>query len=263
MRCSAALSPTVEPHPATDDAVDAVHDCAGRRHTWRRSTGSDAPLTRSLQPKPSDDLSSFARRLGTTDEELAAYTNDGRRRRTRGPTSSSDAPSSRARTDSSDEQRSVVPRRRDAAPCTASSTRSSRRPGRRSTSPLGTGWCRSPFRLAHRLSRHDRPVPARRQARVPGPRGRPHPSDPDRGDDTRVPINVRTRASGDSALDVTLQTRTAGSSSAAPASPCDPPRSPASGVVLSVGAGTFLALWWGRHIVTARRARRRPRHAAT
>ena len=34
------------------------------------------------------------------------------------------------------------------------------------------------------------------------------------------------------------------------------------GVVLSVGAGTFLALWWGRHILTARRGRRRPRHAA-
>src|SRR5262249_38617600 len=31
------------------------------------------PLTRTLQPKPSEDLSGFARRLGATNEELASY----------------------------------------------------------------------------------------------------------------------------------------------------------------------------------------------
>jgi hypothetical protein len=82
-------------------------------------------------------------------------------------------------------------------------------------------------------------------------------------DTTRVPINVRTRASGDSALDVTLQTPDGGLVIDRTRVTVRSTAFSGVGVVLSVGAGTFLALWWGRHIVVARRDRRRPRHAAT
>jgi hypothetical protein len=74
---------------------------------------------------------------------------------------------------------------------------------------------------------------------------------------TRVPLNVRTRASGDSPLDITVsapdghvvigRTRITVRSTAFSG----------VGIVLSVGAGTFLAVWWLRHAVTTRRERRR------
>ncbi len=79
---------------------------------------------------------------------------------------------------------------------------------------------------------------------------------------TRVPINVRTRASGDSALDVTMQTPDGGLVIGRTRVTVRSTAFSGVGLVLSVGAGTFLALWWGRHILTARRGRRRPRHAA-
>jgi hypothetical protein len=80
---------------------------------------------------------------------------------------------------------------------------------------------------------------------------------------TRVSLNVRTRASGDSPLDVTVtapdghlvigRTRVTVRSTAFSG----------VGLVLSVGAGTFLALWWLRHAVAERRERRnRLKHAA-
>jgi hypothetical protein len=80
---------------------------------------------------------------------------------------------------------------------------------------------------------------------------------------TRVPLNVRTRASGDSPLDITLsapdghlvigRTRITVRSTAFSG----------VGIILSVGAGTFLAVWWLRHALTTRRERRRRiRHAA-
>ena len=79
---------------------------------------------------------------------------------------------------------------------------------------------------------------------------------------TRVSLNVRTRASGDSPLDVTVtapdghlvigRTRVTVRSTAFSG----------VGIILSVGAGSFLALWWLRHAVAARRERRRRlRHA--
>ena len=82
------------------------------------------------------------------------------------------------------------------------------------------------------------------------------------GDTTRVSLNVRTRASGDSPLDVTMsapdghivigRTRITVRSTAFSG----------VGIILSVGAGSFLALWWLRHAVSARRERRRRlRHA--
>jgi Family of unknown function (DUF6049) len=79
---------------------------------------------------------------------------------------------------------------------------------------------------------------------------------------TRVSLNVRTRASGDSPLDVTVtapdghlvvgRTRVTVRSTAFSG----------VGIILSVGAGTFLAVWWLRHVVAVRRERRkRLRHA--
>jgi hypothetical protein len=81
---------------------------------------------------------------------------------------------------------------------------------------------------------------------------------------TRVPLNVHTRASGDSPLDITVsapdghlvigRTRITVRSTAFSG----------VGIILSVGAGTFLAVWWLRHAVTARRDRRRRlRHGAS
>ena len=80
---------------------------------------------------------------------------------------------------------------------------------------------------------------------------------------TRVSLDVHTRASGDSSLDITVtspdgqlvigRTRVTVRSTAFSG----------VGVILSVGAGTFLALWWLRHAVAARRERRRRhKHAA-
>jgi hypothetical protein len=79
---------------------------------------------------------------------------------------------------------------------------------------------------------------------------------------TRVSLNVRTRASGDSPLDVTAtapdghlligRTRVTVRSTAFSG----------VGIILSIGAGSFLALWWLRHAVAVRRERRRSlRHA--
>jgi len=80
---------------------------------------------------------------------------------------------------------------------------------------------------------------------------------------TRVTLNVRTRASGDSPLDVTVM---------APDGELQVGRTRITvrstafsgvGIILSVGAGTFLAVWWIRHAVTSGRARRRRlKHAA-
>ena len=74
---------------------------------------------------------------------------------------------------------------------------------------------------------------------------------------TRVSLNVRTRASGDSPLDVTVtapdghlvigRTRVTVRSTAFSG----------VGIILSVGAGSFLAVWWLRHAVAVRRERRR------
>ena len=79
---------------------------------------------------------------------------------------------------------------------------------------------------------------------------------------TRVPVNVRTRASGDSALDITLQTPDGGMLIGRTRMTVRSTAFSGVGVVLSVGAMAFLAIWWGRSILQARRARRRPRHAA-
>ena len=80
---------------------------------------------------------------------------------------------------------------------------------------------------------------------------------------TRVTLNVRTRASGDSPLDVTV---TAPDGELQVGRTRITVRSTAFsgvGLVLSVGAGTFLAVWWIRHAVTTRRDRRRRlKHAA-
>jgi hypothetical protein len=73
---------------------------------------------------------------------------------------------------------------------------------------------------------------------------------------TRVSLNVRTRASGDSPLDVALtspdgnlvigRTRVTVRSTAFSG----------VGLILSVGAGTFLAVWWLRHAIAVRRRKR-------
>ena len=74
---------------------------------------------------------------------------------------------------------------------------------------------------------------------------------------TQVQFNVRTRASGDSPLDVSVM---------APDGELQVGRTRITvrstafsgvGIVLSVGAGTFLAVWWIRNVVKTRRDRRR------
>jgi hypothetical protein len=80
---------------------------------------------------------------------------------------------------------------------------------------------------------------------------------------TRVPLNVRTRASGDSPLDVTVSTPDGHVVIGRSRITVRSTAFSGVGIVLSVGAGTFLAVWWLRHAVTTRRERRRRlRHAA-
>ena len=154
-----ALSPTRQPHPSADDTVNGLHTVpvVGTRG---EAKGSDAPLTRSLEPKPSNDLSSFARRLGTTDEELAAYRTIGRR---------AEPAARRVRTAGARRrcQRALGPaalvlprrRRRRGARRARQDRRAAEaddqlhRPGRSGVAHL---------QARHRLSGHGRPVPARR-----------------------------------------------------------------------------------------------------
>jgi hypothetical protein len=80
---------------------------------------------------------------------------------------------------------------------------------------------------------------------------------------TRVSLNVRTRASGDSPLDITVSTPddriTVGRTRITVRSTAFS----GVGIILSVGSGVFLAVWWLRHAVETRRERRRRmRHAA-
>src|SRR5262249_15564668 len=67
-----ALSPTLNPilRPITLPTLFGSVPVVSARGDV---DSSSPPLTRGLQPKPSDDLSSFARRLGTTNEELSSF----------------------------------------------------------------------------------------------------------------------------------------------------------------------------------------------
>ena len=84
------------------------------------------------------------------------------------------------------------------------------------------------------------------------------------GDDetTRVEIDVRARASGDSPLDVTIVTPDGRITLGRTRITVRSTALSGVGVVLSVGALVFLLVWWGRHTLDARRRRnRRLRHA--
>jgi hypothetical protein len=83
------------------------------------------------------------------------------------------------------------------------------------------------------------------------------------GDAARVELNVRARSSGDAALDVTIETPDRRVTIARTRVTVRSTAFSGVGVVLSGGAIVFLLLWWGRHTLAARRARRAPpRHAA-
>ena len=221
--------------------------------------GRDAPLTRSLQPKPSDDLSAFARRLGTTDENLAAYRTMvvqpnprpdefERRALVAGANGLSDEQRTSYLTGATqavhDETNKIEPPPRQTINFTA-------RDGVISlTFRLTTGY---PVTMDLFLQGDKLEFPDHEDGHIPLTLTE---------ETTRVPINVRTRASGDSALDITMQTPDGGLVIGRSRVTVRSTAFSGVGLVLSVGAGTFLALWWGRHILTARRARRRPQHAA-
>jgi hypothetical protein len=79
---------------------------------------------------------------------------------------------------------------------------------------------------------------------------------------TRVEIDVRARASGDSPLDVSIATPDGRITLGRTRITVRSTALSGVGVVLSVGALVFLLVWWGRHTLDARRHRnRRPRHA--
>jgi hypothetical protein len=80
---------------------------------------------------------------------------------------------------------------------------------------------------------------------------------------TRVSLNVRTRASGDSPLDMTFTSPDGRLVIGRGRVTVRSTAFSGVGVVLSVGSGVFLAAWWLRHAVATRRERRRRlRHAA-
>jgi hypothetical protein len=254
-----ALSPTVNRilRPMTLSTIFNTVPVVGTRGEVK---GSDAPLTRSLEPKPSEDLSSFARRLGTTEGELAAY-----RTSVVAPNPRPDEFERRALVAGanglSDEQRSsyldgtgdAVHGELDKIDAPPRQTISfTARDGVVSlTFKLGTGY---PVMVDLFLQGGKLEFPGHEDGHIPLTLT---------DETTRVPIDVRTRASGDSTLDVTLQTPDGGLVIDRTRVTVRSTAFSGVGLVLSVGAGTFLALWWGRHIVTARRGRSRPRHAAT
>jgi hypothetical protein len=73
---------------------------------------------------------------------------------------------------------------------------------------------------------------------------------------TRVSLNVRTRASGDSPLDVTATTPDGHLLIGRTRVTIRSTAFSGVGIILSVGAGSFLALWWLRHAIAVRRERR-------
>jgi hypothetical protein len=218
------------------------------------------PLTRSLQPKPSDDLSSFARRLNTTEEQLRAY-----RTMVIPPNPRPDDLERRALVGganglSDQERTSYLQGVSNAihgelgkieAPPKQTINFTARDGVVSLTFRLSTGY---PVMVDLFLQGEKLEFPGHEDGHIPLTLVE---------DTTRVPINVRTRASGDSALDVTLQTPDGGLVIDRTRVTVRSTAFSGVGVVLSVSAGTFLALWWGRHIVVARRGRRRPRHAAS
>ncbi|HEX4819307.1 MAG TPA: DUF6049 family protein [Acidimicrobiales bacterium] len=74
---------------------------------------------------------------------------------------------------------------------------------------------------------------------------------------TQVQLNVRTRASGDSPLDVSVMAPDGGLEVGRTRITVRSTAFSGVGIVLSVGAGTFLAAWWIRNVVKTRRERRR------
>jgi hypothetical protein len=253
-----ALSPTVNRilRPMTLSTVFATVPLVGSRGDV---DGGSSPLTRSLQPKPSDDLSAFARRLSSTEEELAAY-----RTMVVAPNPRPDEFERRALVGGanglSDQQRtSYLEGVTDAihgeldkiqAPPKQTINFTARDGVVSLTFKLSTGY---PVTVDLFLQGEKLEFPGHEDGHIPLTLT---------DETTRVPINVRTRASGDSALDVTMQTPDAGLVIDQTRVTVRSTAFSGVGVVLSVGAGTFLALWWGRHIVIARRGRRQPRHAA-
>ncbi|CAN5516100.1 hypothetical protein BH10ACT1_BH10ACT1_06260 [soil metagenome] len=79
---------------------------------------------------------------------------------------------------------------------------------------------------------------------------------------TVVQIPVRTRATGDTPLRITVRTPDGGVILAESRYRVRSTAVSGVGVLLTVGAGGFLALWWGRHWIRTRRRRHRGRHSA-
>jgi hypothetical protein len=253
-----ALSPSVNRilQPMTLSTVFSSVPPVGTRG---ETAGSDATLSRGLTPEPSDDLSAFVRRLEPAEENLASYRtvvaesnprpddferrvliaganglrNDERAKYLDGVTDSIRA-----------ELAKIEPPPRQTINFTA-------RDGVVSlTFKVTTGY---PVSIDVLLEGDKLEFPGHEDGHIPLTLTE---------ETTRVSIDVRTRASGDSPLDLTLQTPDGGMVIGRSRVTVRSTAFSGVGLVLSVGAGAFLAVWWGRHIITARRDRRRPRHAA-
>ncbi len=79
---------------------------------------------------------------------------------------------------------------------------------------------------------------------------------------TRVEVKVRARTSGDSPLDITLMTPDGNRELGRARFTVRSTAVSGLGLVLSIGAGTFLVMWWGRNIRRTRRDRRARRAPA-
>jgi hypothetical protein len=222
--------------------------------------GRDAPLTRELKPMPSDNLAVFARKLATAGGDLASY-----RTMMVGSNPRPDEFEQRllvaGANGLSEQQREAYLDGATAA--IHGETDKIQAPPRQTinftardgvvslTIKLSTGY---PTAIDLFLQGEKLEFPGHEDG---------HIALTLTDETTRVPINVRTRASGDSSLDITLQSPDGGLVIGRSRVTVRSTAFSGVGIVLSVGAGAFLALWWGRHIVQARRGRRRPRHAAT
>jgi hypothetical protein len=249
----AALDPATNRilQPMTLSTLFSTVPRAGSRG---ESNGRGSPLTRSLTPAVGTNLSAFATELRSAETELSSYSG----------MVSADNPRP-----AEFERRLLVA----GAANLASSDQTAYVDGVRATIEAETGKVQAPARQTINFTARDGVVsltirntagyPVKIVLRLQGDKLE-FPGHENglvdvtlASETTRVSLNVRTRASGDSALDVTLS---------APDGPIVLGRTRITvrstafsgvGLILSVGAGGFLALWWLRHAVAVRRERRR------
>lgn len=238
--------------------VEAVFEQVPRADDRGRRDGTGEPLQRELVPSPAANLGSFPDRLRDASDDIASY------RALVGPDNPRPDDLNRARLVAGDrslddrERQQYLDRVEDVVASEAAKIGLPERQTIRFTARDGV----VPLALQNTTG-----YPVNVSLSLEGSKLEV-PDHPDRTlaltlteESTRVELRVRTRASGDSPLDVTITTPDGRIVLGATRVTVRSTAFSGLGVVLSVGALAFLLVWWGRHIVGEHRRRPRPRHA--